>query len=65
LAITSFLANQSVCRESPHLPFSRSEQYPLVEERLRLVEGRVAPVNTGVRGLKDLREYIRQDEVGN
>ena len=45
-------------------PPARSEQYPLVEERLREVGGRVAPVNDGVKALKDLCEYIRNDQVG-
>ena len=41
-----------------------SQQYPLVEARLREVGGRVAPINDGVKALKELHEYIRADQVG-
>jgi hypothetical protein len=40
-----------------------SQQYPLVEARLRDVGGRVAPINDGVKALKELHEYIRADQV--
>lgn len=40
-----------------------SQQYPLVEERLKDVAGRVAPVNSSTQALGDLCEYIRQDSV--
>ena len=40
-----------------------SEQYPLVEARLQDIGGRVAPINDAVKALKDLREYIRIDQV--
>lgn len=40
-----------------------SQQYPLVEERLREVAGRVAPVNEGVQALGDLASFVRTDQV--
>lgn len=55
---------QAAASSSRPLSPACSQQYPLVEERLQEVGSRVAPVNDTVQALRDLHDYIRQDQVG-
>ncbi|KAL4428231.1 hypothetical protein ABPG75_002320 [Micractinium tetrahymenae] len=48
--------------EGMHRLLWLSEQYPLVQARLQELAGRVAPVNDTNKALKDLCDFIRNDQ---
>lgn len=51
------------CTPHPHPQPPCSEQYPLVQARLQELAGRVAPVNETNKALKDLCDFIRNDQA--